>query len=645
MRKDRLKRFFLLFILTILWYSAPLHAQFLEIWEIQSNTTSSPYNQEVVTTVQNIVTAVGDDHFFMQTPPDRSDNDPTTSDGILVNINNPDVLVGDLVSVSGRINEVDGNTQFNALGLQLDIVDVGQTLPPVVDFDQSFPSITPSNPHPLEAVEGMIVSFVATAAGPSTGADLAPLYTTESRPFREPGIQFPGMSGTPVWDGNPELFWIDPDGLNQPNNRFIETGMTVSGEGPMIQDNFQYIVTPSTYSISGDGILTQVRDKNLGEISVGSFNVLMLNSNSGNFQTKLRKLSKYIVESMKAPDIVALQELANSNSLGSLRNFILQNYGINYSNYFEQSGGNINTGFLVKNTITDIVVTQLGENENISLGGPLHDRPPLLLTGNIVSEPEIPIQVLNLHMRSLIDIEGDNSFFVRTKRHEQAISIANMIQDRQDENLIVVGDFNAYQFSDGYVDVVNQITGQESLGAIFTNQDIVNPPIINYTNTLPESERYSFVFRGNAQTLDHCLSVSQLDGLEVVEVQYARGNADQPEAFENNSQVVNRASDHDGLVAFIQVENPITSTSSINRPDFDLQFNNPMSTSDQITIIGNSSSQKINYRWMNQQGQVLEEGVSSMTDVIHLPKGIHSGMYWLQIADGEQSKTRKIIVQ
>ncbi|MCI5084187.1 MAG: hypothetical protein MRY78_20975, partial [Saprospiraceae bacterium] len=199
-----------------MWYSAPLHAQFLEIWEIQSNTTSSPYNQEVVTTVQNIVTAVGDDHFFMQTPPDRSDNDPTTSDGILVNINNPDVLVGDLVSVSGRINEVDGNTQFNALGLQLDIVDVGQTLPPVVDFDQSFPSNTPSDPHPLEAVEGMIVSFVATAAGPSTGADLAPLYTTESRPFREPGIQFPGMSGTPVWDGNPELFWIDPDGLNQP---------------------------------------------------------------------------------------------------------------------------------------------------------------------------------------------------------------------------------------------------------------------------------------------------------------------------------------------------------------------------------------------------------------------------------------------
>ena len=51
-------------------------------------------------------------YFHMQTPDERKDNDPNTSEGIVVYTGNKDanVEVGDLVSVDGTVNEyhIDG---------------------------------------------------------------------------------------------------------------------------------------------------------------------------------------------------------------------------------------------------------------------------------------------------------------------------------------------------------------------------------------------------------------------------------------------------------------------------------------------------------------------------------------------------------
>ena len=43
--------------------------------------------------------------------------------------------------------------------------------------------------------------------------------------------------------------------------------------------------------------------------------------------------------------------------------------------------------------------------------------------------------------------------------------------------------------------------------------------------SIAEEERYSFIFRGNAQVLDHALTSSALD-MSVRGLEYARGNAD-----------------------------------------------------------------------------------------------------------------------
>jgi len=56
----------------------------LEIWEIQGENLFTPYLNQIVEANENVVTVVGDDYFFIQTPTYRSDNNQATSDGIII---------------------------------------------------------------------------------------------------------------------------------------------------------------------------------------------------------------------------------------------------------------------------------------------------------------------------------------------------------------------------------------------------------------------------------------------------------------------------------------------------------------------------------------------------------------------------------
>ena len=123
--------------------------------------------------------------------------------------------------------------------------------------------------------------------------------------------------------------------------------------------------------------------------------------------------------------------------------------------------------------------------------------------------------------------------------------------------LVVVGDYNAFQFSDGYVDVVGHIAGDfdpTSELVCDTNlcPDLVEP---NLTVNLPldMNEWYSFIFRGDAQILDQALSNAFVDPF-VNEMQFARGNADAPVINDMVAGTPLRSSDHDGLVLFIEAD-------------------------------------------------------------------------------------------
>jgi hypothetical protein len=134
------------------------------------------------------------------------------------------------------------------------------------------------------------------------------------------------------------------------------------------------------------------------------------------------------------------------------------------------------------------------------------------------------------------------------------------VQDLQtaDANvrLVVTGDFNAFEFTDGYVDLLGVIAGYfDPLTSLVCSEwiclgDLVEPNLDNQVLWLPDGDRYSFIFRGNAQALDHALTSAKLAD-EISGVEYGRGNADAAVDLINDDGSVLRSSDHDGLVVYI----------------------------------------------------------------------------------------------
>jgi uncharacterized protein len=113
-------------------------------------------------------------------------------------------------------------------------------------------------------------------------------------------------------------------------------------------------------------------------------------------------------------------------------------------------------------------------------------------------------------------------------RHQQAARVNEFVReliaaDRQ-ANVIVMGDINDFEFS-RTVDIL------ESGGALFS-----------LMKTLPENERYSYVFEGNSQTLDQILVSKTL-------------MSPRPEydSVHMNAEFADQTSDHDPQVARIKV--------------------------------------------------------------------------------------------
>ena len=529
--------------------------------EIQGDSNISPYNNSFAKSQNNIVTLVSDDFFIIQTPDKRADAAIQTSNALVVLEDNFDIEVGDLGcrGICYRIYS-NGTTILLAEDIATQVVSQNNPLPSTLLVDAAFPIAERATVSAWEWVEAMLINlknFVITA--PSDDDGFCYVTASENRPFREPGIEFPGINGLPQWDGNPEVLPFFPEGFGLAPNRLFGAGMSLNGIGILLGENQDYALYPITYGISGNYRERAARPKAAMEASIACLNALFLLTSDTEYSFRIQKTARYIVEKMQLPDIIALQEIG---SLTVLQDLVEEIASIDdtqiYTAHFRQGSGSIHTGYLIKNTVSGIQVEQLGENESLSIGGRKHDRPPLLLKAQLNTEPPTPIAVLNVHLRSLNGIVGNDQTFVRTKRHEAAISVANMIKalQLQYDNIVVVGDFNAFQFSDGYVDVVNQITGQNSLGAQFEVEEVIDIPLVNQSLSVSQEEQYSYIFGGNAQILDHCLSSSEMNRMEVVELQYIRGNADNPEIFLSSNPSL-RVSDHDGFVLYLGLEDTL----------------------------------------------------------------------------------------
>ncbi|MFK8051396.1 MAG: hypothetical protein AB8F65_00370 [Woeseiaceae bacterium] len=564
-----------------------------EIFEIQGDGAASPFAGQVVRSLANVVTALGTDGFFMQTPTGRSDGNVDTSDGIYVFTGAaPTVFVGDIVDVEGSVTEFFGFTEFET-GSTVTVTGSGADLPAPVVLDADQPSRSPEISNcaiEFECWEGMLVSIAAgtvTAPNQSFGSDpLAEVFIVarDERAFREPGVAFPGLGGSiATYDGNPEVFELDPDKLGLPNAA-IAAGSTFSATGVIGFEFGGYELWPTVLNVTDAVLPVAVRERGQGEFTVGSLNMFRLFDSiddpadsaadgrtrddvvidPAEYAVRLDKLARYIVDVLDSPEVLAVQEVEKLGALDDLAAAInALDASVSYSNELIEGNdvGTIDVGFMVRQSVTVDAVTQIGRDDILAFDGNLlNDRPPLLLearyTGN---DSEFPIAVISVHNRSLGGIDSSSSGErVRAKRLGQAQSLAAAIQALQEAepaiNLVVVGDFNAYEFSDGFVDVVGQIQGVvDPTESLLSGDDLVNPDLVNLTNLIAEEERYSFIFRGSAQALDHAL-ISQNLNDSLRGYMYGRGNADAALNLIEEAGTPLRSSDHDGLVVYLTVD-------------------------------------------------------------------------------------------
>ena len=581
------------------------------IAQVQGSGSTSPNVNQAVT-IQGIVTATVSNGFFLQTPDASIDTNPNTSEGIFVFTSSAPPAAaasGNNVCVTGTVTEFTPSSEPFGLSLTeitgptVTQVSTGNPLPAAVPL----PTVDPNGAiDQYERFEGMRVSIPSlTVVAPTDGNVSEPNATASSngdffgvisgtpRPFREPGIELNeprNPVSIPSWNGNPERLFINSDRRASAAQLNVAVGQTVSGITGVL-DYFarSYAIypdpSPSPVVSGAAPAAIPVPAPNPGELTVASFNLERFFDDVNDpaigepvlstaaFSNRLTKASLAIRNVLRTPDVLGIVEAENLTTLQALASKIngdavaAAQPNPSYVAYLVEGNdvGGIDVGFLVKSSRVSVgAVTQEGKTTTfVNPAGDtetLNDRPPLVLQASVSG---FPFTVIVNHLRSLIDIEdAANGPRVRAKRKAQAEFLANLVQARQtanpNERLILVGDFNAFEFNDGYVDSIGTIKGVPAPASQVTtaSPDLVNPDLTVLAEALlPANERYSFSFRGNAQMIDHVITNPPATSI-ATRIAFARSNVDFPETFRNDANRPERLSDHDAPVAYFQLPLP-----------------------------------------------------------------------------------------
>jgi uncharacterized repeat protein (TIGR01451 family) len=587
----------------------------LAIHQIQGAGSASPYAGQAVKTIGVVTGVKSNGFFIQTPDGDVDGDPLTSQGIVVFTSSAPPpaAVAGNLVSVIGTVTEFIPGADLNSpplteLGapLTVSVLATGQPLPAAVTLTAADTSPAGSIEQ-LEKYEGMRVHVDAlTVVSPTQGSINEANATSVTngvfygviagpRPFREPGVEVPDPlpPGSPCcvprFDANPEKLRVDSDGIGAPALE-VTTGALVTGlTGPLDYSFRTYTILPEPAappSASGNIPVAAVPVPGADEFTVASFNVERFFDTVNDpgisdvaltplaFANRLNKLSLAIRDVLRTPDIVGLQEVENLTTLQAIAEKISDDAVLagqsdpEYQALLEEGNdiGGIDVGFLVKaagGRIEFVDVTQEGKdatyiNPNNGLPELLNDRPSLVLRAVVhhPAGPAFPVTVIVNHLRSLSGVDDPvDGNRVRTKRRAQAEFLADLIQARQvadpDETIVSVGDYNAFQFNDGYVDSIGTISGTPTPPdeVVLASGDLVDPDLVELLQYAEEGQRYSFTFDGNAQELDHVL-VTQNILPRVVALRNGRMDADFPESVRNDATQPGRISDHDPVVAY-----------------------------------------------------------------------------------------------
>jgi predicted extracellular nuclease len=407
------------------------------------------------------------------------------------------------------------------------------------------------------------------------------------------------------FDGNPERLRIDSDAQPGTVPLDLTSGVTVSGLVGVMDYSFRtYTILPDPGSPAvtrPNAVYTPVDAAGPNEITVAGFNMERFFDTVNDpatddvaltpaaFEKRLNKASLTFRQVLRLPDIVGVTEMENLSTLQTVADRINADAVAAggpdpaYSAYLVEGNdiGGIDVGFLVRSgRVTVLNVRQEGKDttfvdpvdQSVDL---LNDRPPLVLDARALRPDGSPFDftiVLN-HLRSLsgVDDPADGPR-VRAKRRAQAEYAAALIQNLQTANpsarIMAIGDFNAFDVNDGYVDSVGTIRGVPTPpdNVVLASGDLVDPDLTDLVSWLPADQRYSYVFDGNAQVLDHSLVNAALLPW-VSRFGYARSNADFPDDTRNDGNRPERLSDHDASITYLAIGSPHLSARIVSQSD------------------------------------------------------------------------------
>lgn len=577
-------------------------AELISIPEIQGADHLSAFDGQIVIT-KGIVTAKASNGFYLQDP--VGDGDDATSDAIFVFTGGaPTVDVGDEVRITATVDEFrpggsGGLTNLtitelvspgisvlssgNALPAPVVIGSGGRVPPGTVIDDDATGSVESSGSFDAasdgidfyESLEAMRVQINnAVAVGPTNNfGEIAVVGDNGANS----GLLSPrGAIVIQPGDFNPERVFLDDGLLSTP---VVNTGDSFSG--PLVGvlsysfGNFKLYITAPVNGISG-GLAPETAVSAVpGQLSVATFNVENLDPNDP--PAKFAGLAGQIVNRLRAPDIIGLEEVQDNN--GPTNNGVvdavdtynaliaaIQAAGgplyefrqVNPVNNADggEPGGNIRVGFLFRTdrglafvdrpgggptTATTVALGPSGVELSSSPGriaptDSAFDDSRKPLVGEFLFNGQKVFVILN-HFNSK---GGDQPLFGRfqpptlfseAQRLQQA-QIVNAFVDSllaldETANVIVMGDLNDFPFSAPL--------------AVVAGDDLTN-----LVSTLPPEEQYTYLFDGNAQVLDHMLvSESLLAAFDAFDIVHG------------NAEFAVRDTDHDPVLAYFTIVRPI----------------------------------------------------------------------------------------
>ena len=508
------------------------------IWAIQGDGEKSPYTGADVTTT-GIVTAVFDRDqipgFFIQET--VTDDDPATSEGLFVwdETGMAQVSVGDSVRVSGTVKEKSAQTQIQFSAV--DVLSPRQNLPAAVLLNP--PAAEDAAATYFESLEGMLVSVDnALAVSPvskygetnvvlkSAGVDR--IYKND--PNHGLLITIDEGSWTENYSDNPaDLPWR------------IATGDTVSNVlGPLAYTFGQYKIEPQLPLNIQPGALE--RHPTLPEVGTDGFSIATFNAENffdalspnpsdpplptpKEYQHKALKVANAIA-AMGYPTIIAFEEVENVKVLEKVAaQTPLAGYDYQPVLIEGIDSRGIDVGYLVRGDRATV------ENVELRLDDAGYfTRGPLVMKTTIATDGgDVTLYTIANHFVSM----GAGFDATEPRRVKQAEWNVKLVQeilaDDPEAHIAILGDLNTF-FDTPSIQVFR------------------DAGLVHAFDSLPPKERYTYIFQGESETLDHVLLTPNLAEM-MTRVQPLHIDADFPLAAPTDDSPT-RTSDHDPVVVW-----------------------------------------------------------------------------------------------